>query len=151
MSKELENLKKLNDNLNDKIKEISIKNIINQYNIEKILTLNFESIPKNEKIIDKTKEKEKIEINKTPISNKNNSNNLSINWNISNSEVEIDSKKSNPLSVFRLSKVSEIKIIKNDNIDSGDKEIKNNLDLLNGQTKNNNGEINSFNENDNEK
>ena len=151
MSKELENLKKLNDNLNDKIKEISNKNIINQYNIEKILTLNFESIPKNEKIIDKTKEKEKIEINKTPISNKNNSNNLSINWNISNSEVEIDSKKSNPLSVFRLSKVSEIKIIKNDNIDSGDKEIKNNLDLLNGQTKNNNGEINSFNENDNEK
>ena len=153
MSNELENIKKINNNLNHKIKEILSKNIIKQYNIEKILTLNFESIQKNEKIINKTIEKEKIEINKTPISNKNNnnSNNISINWNISNSEVEIDSKKSNPLSVFRLSKISEIKIIKNDNMDSGDKEIKNNLALLNGQSKNNNGEINSFNENDNEK
>ena len=40
MSNELENIKKINNNLNDKIKEILSKNIIKQYNIKKILTLN---------------------------------------------------------------------------------------------------------------
>ena len=75
------------------------------------------------------------EENKTPSSNEL-SNNLSININNSNLEIGHDSKKNNPVSIFRLSKISEIKKIDNNNIDS-EREIKNNLDILNEELINN--------------
>ena len=58
----------------------------------------------------------------------------------------LNSKKSNPISIFRLSKVSEIKKI-DTNLDS-EREIKNNLDVLNENLQNakkNKLEINPFN------
>ena len=90
--------------------------------------------------------------NKTPSSNEQ-SNILSTNnnINISNIEIGMDSKKNNnAISLFRLSKVSEIRKMDNNNNDSDKREIKNNIDLLNGKidNENNNGKINPFNNND---
>ena len=142
---EIEKIKQLNDKLNENLIQYDINNIKKKYKIENIISIN---VNNKIKLL-----KENNEINKTPKSFDNSNNNLSINLNISNMDMGIDSKKINPLSVFRLSKVSEIKEIKIDNPDSGDKEIKNNLDLLNGKSdnslniNNNNGEIHPFNEN----
>ena len=90
--------------------------------------------------------------NKTPSSNEQ-SNILGTNNNINNSNIEIgmESKKNNNVvSLFRLSKVSEIKKIDNNNNDSDKREIKNNIDLLNEKLndKNNKNKINPFNNND---
>ena len=59
-------------------------------------------------------------------------------------------KNNNVVSLFRLSKVSEIKKIDNNNNDSDKREIKNNIDLLNEKLndKNNKNKINPFNNND---
>lgn len=159
LSKELEQIKKINGDINNQLQEISNKNKkenkIKNYIIENILTMVIENSPKignieNEKKIEKNEINTIKEANETPKSN-NFSNNLSINFNISNSEMVIDSKKINPLSVFGLSKVSEIKIVKNDdNIDSAENELKNSLALLNGKSKSNKGEVSPFNEKDDE-
>ena len=78
--------------------------------------------------------------NKTPSSNEQ-SNILSTNNNNCNIEIGLDSKKNNNIvSLFRLSKVSEIKKIDNNNNDSDKKDIKNNIDLLNVKIKNKNNE-----------
>ena len=158
LNKELEKIKKLNDNLDKELKLLTNKNkmenIIKNYKIENILSLNINNASKIETNDNKKLKEEKVEVINTPKS-KHNSNNLSINLNGSNGEVGVDSKKSNPFSVFRLSKVSEIKEIKTDNVDSGDKELKNNLELLNEKCNNglkdgnqDIGEVNSFNENE---
>ena len=137
MKNELEKIKKINDELDQKLRLYSndnkIGNIIKNNKIDNILML---SIYKTNEMDNKV-EKEKKEINKTP-KNIEKNNCLSLNLNGSNVEVEPESKNYNPLSIFASSKLSEIKKIKND-IDSGDKEIKTNLDLLNG--------VNPFNEN----
>ena len=157
ISIELEKIKKLNEDLNIQLKEILNRNnkdnIIKNYKIENTLTINYDNYDTKEKSDNKNFEKnenldEKNDINKTP-KNDNNINNTSINFTISNSDAQLDSKKNNPLSAFGLSKVSEIKAIKSDNVDSADKDIKNNLTLLNEKI-NNNCEVSSFNENDNE-
>ena len=155
---ELEKIKKLNDNLDKELKLLTnknkIDNIIKNYKIENTLTLNINNVSKIEEIDNKKLKEEKVKIINTPKS-KHNSNNLSINLNGSNGEVGLDSKKSNHFSVLLLSKVSEIKEIKTDNVDSGDKELKNNLELLNEKCNNglkdgnqDIGEVNSFNENE---
>ena len=152
---ELDKIKQLNNNLNEQLKGVldrnKNENDFKKYEIENILEMNIKNNSNRENLENKNLEDENIEINKTP-KNIKDSNNVSINLNISNEEVEVDSKKSNPLSIFRLSKVSEIKVIKMDNPDSGDKDIKYGLELLNGKSNNkpidnNNIEVNSFNEN----
>ena len=164
LSIEFQKIKKLSDDISNQLKEalkkINIENIASNYKIDKILTMSIDNCLKKEKSENKMEKKntiieeEKNNINKTPINNKNNDN-PDINLTISNGEVPIDSKKSNPLSVLGLSKISEIKIIKSDNADSGVKEIKNNLALLNEEFDNKHsfiykGDISPFNENDNE-
>jgi N-terminal acetyltransferase B complex non-catalytic subunit len=142
IKKELEKMKKINEDLDKKINlnknNNEIVNNVKNYKIENILKLNINNKSKNENE-NNIAEKDKIEMTKTPkiveIIN-----NLSMNLNGSNEEIEPEMKNPIPSSIFRLSKISEIKKIKND-IDSGDKELKTNLDLLNG-------EINPFNENE---
>ena len=154
----MDEIKQLNNNLNKQFKEIlsknSIENILKNLEIENVLEMSIKNDLNNENSEMPKLEKENIIINKTPrINNDININeNETINLNISNGEVEPDSKKSNPLSIFKLSKVSEIKVNKMDNQDSGEKEIKNGLDILNGRTNNNlnKNEVNPFNENEDE-
>lgn len=152
---ELEQIKILNKNLNEKLNQISInnklENIIKNYEIENTLSYNVINEHKIEAFDNEKLKEEKIEINKTPKSNENNNNNNTLNLNFNNSNIEaFDSKKNNRLSIFRLSKVSDIKEIKMDNIDSSDKDLRTNLDLLNGNnnlnSNKNNEEINPFNE-----
>lgn len=152
---EIEQIKILNKNLNEKLNQISInnkiENIIKKYEIENTLSYNVINENKIEAFDNKKLKEEKIEINKTPKSNENNNNNNTLNLNFNNSNIEaFDSKKNNRLSIFRLSKVSDIKEIKMDNIDSSDKDLRTNLDLLNGNnnlnSNKNNEEINPFNE-----
>jgi len=152
---ELEQIKILNKNLNEKLNQISInnkiENIIKKYEIENTLSYNVINEKKIEAFENEKLKEEKIEINKTPKSNENNNNNNTLNLNFNNSNIEaFDSKKNNRLSIFRLSKVSDIKEIKMDNIDSSDKDLRTNLDLLNGNnnlnSNKNNEEINPFNE-----
>ena len=153
---EMEQIKILNKNLNEKLNQISInnkiENIIKKYEIENTLSYNVINEHKIEAFENEKLKEEKIEINKTPKSNENNNNNNNtLNLNFNNSNVEaFDSKKNNRVSIFRLSKVSDIKEIKMDNIDSSDKDLRTNLDLLNGNNNLNNNknseEINPFNE-----
>lgn len=150
---ELEQIKTMNKNLNEKLNQISnnnkIENIIRKYKIENALSYNVINEHKIEAFDNDKLKEEKIERNKTPISNENNNATLNLNFNNSNVEA-FDSKKNNRVSIFRLSKVSDIKEIKMDNIDSSDKDLRTNLDLLNGNNNlnnnKNNEEINSFNE-----
>jgi len=152
---ELEQIKMINKNLNEKLNQISInnkiENIIKKYKIENALCYNVINEHKIEAFDNEKLKEEKIEINKTPKSNENDNNTLNLNLNNSNIEA-FDSKKNNRLSIFRLSKVSDIKEIKMDNIDSSDKDLRTNLDMLNGNTNlnynnnKNNEEINPFNE-----
>ncbi len=159
LNKEIEEMKKLNDNKDKELKEIiskiKIENIMKNYKIENQQLMSIKSIPPIPKLemFDQNKLKEvKIELNSIGKNNVN-SDNISLNLNGSNVDIGHDSKKSNPLSVLILSKISEIKDIKIDNIDSGDKVIKANLDLLNEKNNNdlnenkNNGEVKPFNEN----
>jgi hypothetical protein len=134
---EINNLKKTNEELNirliqytSKINKEEINN--NNYKEDKVIKINFLNKQNN---IKKSSAKMNNEENKTPSSNEL-SNNLSININNSNLEIGHDSKKNNPISIFRLSKISEIKKIDNNNIDS-EREIKNNLDILNEELINN--------------
>jgi len=151
---EIEQIKILNKNLNEKLNQISInnkiENIIKKYKIENELSYNIINEHKIEAFGNEKLKEEKIEINKTPKSNEN-INNATLNLNFNNSNAEaFDSKKNNRLSIFRLSKVSDIKEIKIDNADSSDKDLKINLDLLNGKNNlnnnKNNEKINPFNE-----
>ena len=143
---EINELKKISDELNSQLiklnSEKNKENIINKLREEKIIKINF--LNKPNEIIGLSTETKKEE-NKTPSSNEQSNN---INSNINNNIIEnaLESKKNNPISFFRLSKISEIKKVDN-SIDSDKKEIKNNLDLLNEKIKNsekNNGEMNFF-------
>ena len=151
--KDIEKLKKLNEELNSQLYEYKSKenqiNINTNYKEENIIKINITN--KKENIKEITEKSNNME-NKTPSSNEQ-SNILSTNNNINNSNVEIgmESKKNNNVvSLFRLSKVSEIQKIDNNNNDSDKREIKNNIDLLNGEVNNKNKEdkINPFNNND---
>ena len=131
---EIEQIKIINKNLNEKLNQISInnkiENIIKKYKIEKSISYNIINEYKIEAFDYEKLKEEKIGKNKTPKCNEINNNNLTLNLNYSN--IDIDSKKNNCLSIFRLSKVSDIKEIKMDNIDNSDKGLRANLDLLNG-------------------
>mgnify|MGYP007012576534 CR=1 FL=1 len=156
LNKELEKIKKINDNKYNELKLIidknKIENIMKNYKIENLQILTLKSMPKT-KMFDINKLKEvKIEIN-TIQKNIGNSNNLSVNFNGCNGALGQDTKKTNQMSVVVLSKISEIKDIKIDNIEIVDKEIKSNLDLVNEKNNNvlkdnkKNAEVESFNEN----
>ena len=147
---DIKKLNELNEDLNTKLKEINSKNIneikTNEYKEENVIKFNI--LNKNI-ITNDLSAKTNNEENKTPSSNER-SNNLSINVNNSNMEIGLNEKKNNTISIFRLSKISEIKKMDN-NIDSGDKEIKKNLEILNEKLKSNgenNEEINPFNNKD---
>ena len=147
---DIKKLNELNEDLNNKFKEINSKNIneikTNEYKEENVIKFNI--LNKNI-ITNDLSAKTNNEENKTPSSNER-SNNLNININNSNMEIGLNEKKNNTISIFRLSKISEIKKMDN-NIDSGDKEIKKNLEILNEKLKNNgenNEEINPFNNKD---
>ena len=131
---EIEQIKIINKNLNEKLNQISInnkiENIVKKYKIEKSISYNIINEYKIEAFDYEKLKEEKIGKNKTPKCNEINNNNLTLNLNYSN--IDIDSKKNNCLSIFRLSKVSDIKEIKMDNIDNSDKGLRANLDLLNG-------------------
>jgi len=152
ISEELDKIKVLNNNLNEQLKEIidknKIENIVKKYEIVKLSEINYKINPIIEILDDKEIQKENIEINKTPKNNNDKLNMLSIELIDSNLD-EADSKRSNLLSIFRASKVSEIKENKMNNGYSAEKEIKNSLDLLNEKSNNDNDEVNSFNENGN--
>ena len=147
---DIKKINKLNEDLNTKLKEINSKNTniikTREYKEENVIKLN---IPFKNIITKDLSAKTNNEENKTPSSNER-SNNLSINVNNSNMEIGLNEKKNNTISIFRLSKISEIK--KMDNyIDSGDREIKKNLEILNEKLishEENNGEINPFNNKD---
>ena len=139
--KDIEKLKKLNEDINSQLIEYKSKdNQINtNYKEENIIKI---YITNNKEHLKDLSEKSNNMENKTPSSNEQ-SNILSTNNNINNSNIEVrlDSKKNNnTVSLFRLSKVSEIKKIDNNNNDSDKKDIKNNIDLLNGKIKNKNNE-----------
>ena len=144
ISDEIKQLKKLNEKLNKKLKQIPNNNNNNKYKIENTSKYNIKSVYKIGKFDDKKLKEEKIDFSNTLVSNEY-SNNLSLNINNSNGEIVYNLKKNNGLSIFRLSKVSEIKERKSGNIDSGDKEIKNNLSLLNGKSNSNNSNNNNNN------
>ena len=131
---ELNKIKQLNNNLNEQLKELLEKNkIAKQYEIEKMEEMNIAINPKIEMLEDKKIQNEKIEINKTPKYNNdifNNYNILSIELIDSNLDGDPESKRSNLLSGFRASRVSDIKDFKINNNDSGEKDIKKSLDLL---------------------
>ena len=134
---EINNLKKTNEELNIRLMQYTFKinkgeKNNNNYKEDNAIKINFLNKQNN---IKKSSAKMNNEENKTPSSNEL-SNNLSININNSNLEIGHDSKKNNPISIFRLSKISEIKKIDNNNIDS-EREIKNNLDILNEELINN--------------
>ena len=134
---EINNLKKTNEKLNIRLMQYTSKinkeeKNNNNYKEDSVVKINFLNKQNN---IKKSSAKMNNEENKTPSSNEL-SNNLSININNSNLEIGHDSKKNNPISIFRLSKISEIKKIDNNNIDS-EREIKNNLDILNEELINN--------------
>ena len=134
---EINNLKKTNEELNIRLMQYTSKinkeeKNNNNYKEDSVVKINFLNKQNN---IKKSSVKMNNEENKTPSSNEL-SNNLSININNSNLEIGHDSKKNNPVSIFRLSKISEIKKIDNNNIDS-EREIKNNLDILNEELINN--------------
>ena len=134
---EINNLKKTNEELNIRLMQYTSKinkeeRNNNNYKEDSVVKINFLNKQNN---IKKSSAKMNNEENKTPSSNEL-SNNLSININNSNLEIGHDSKKNNPVSIFRLSKISEIKKIDNNNIDS-EREIKNNLDILNEELINN--------------
>ena len=147
---DIKKINKLNEDLNTKLKEINSKNTniikTSEYKEENVIKLN---IPFKNIIIKDLSAKTNNEENKTPSSNER-SNNLSINVNNSNMEIGLNEKKNNTISIFRLSKISEIKKMDN-NIDSVDREIKKNLEILNEKlisNEENNGEINPFNNKD---
>ena len=151
--KDIEQLKKLNEELNSQLIQYRSKNnqsyINGDYKEENIIKINITNKKINGKEL--TVKSNSME-NKIPSSNEQ-SNILSTNnnINISNIEIGMDSKKNNnAISLFRLSKVSEIRKMDNNNNDSDKREIKNNIDLLNGKidNENNNGKINPFNNND---
>ena len=151
--KDIEQLKKLNEELNSQLIQYRSKNnqsyINGDYKEENIIKINITNKKINGKEL--TVKSNSME-NKTPSSNEQ-SNILSTNNNIINSNIEIgmESKKNNnAVSLFRLSKMSEIRKIDNNNNDSDKREIKNNIDLLNGKIKNgnNNDKINPFNNSD---
>ena len=151
---DLDKLKKLNEDLNTQIIQYKSKNnqlyINTNYKEENIIKINIINRRNNTKELS-DKSNNNME-NKTPSSNEQ-SNILSTNNNINNSNIEIgmESKKNNnAISLFRLSKMSEIRKIDNNNNDSDKREIKNNIDLLNGKIKNgnNNDKINPFNNSD---
>ena len=151
---DLDKLKKLNEELNTQIIQYKSKNnqlyINTNYKEENIIKINIINRRNNTKELS-DKSNNNME-NKTPSSNEQ-SNILSTNNNINNSNIEIgmESKKNNnAVSLFRLSKMSEIRKIDNNNNDSDKREIKNNIDLLNGKIKNgnNNDKINPFNNSD---
>ena len=153
LMKDKDKLKKLNEELNSQLIECKSKNnqidINKNYKEENIIKINITNKKEHIKEID---EKSNNMENKTPSSNEQ-SNILGTNNNINNSNIEIgmESKKNNNVvSLFRLSKVSEIKKIDNNNNDSDKREIKNNIDLLNEKLndKNNKNKINPFNNND---
>ena len=153
LMKDKDKLKKLNEELNSQLIECQSKNnqidINKNYKEENIIKINITNKKERIKEID---EKSNNMENKTPSSNEQ-SNILGTNNNINNSNIEIgmESKKNNNVvSLFRLSKVSEIKKIDNNNNDSDKREIKNNIDLLNEKfnDKNNKNKINPFNSND---
>ena len=147
---DIKKINKLNEDLNTKLKEINSKNTniikTREYKEENVIKLN---IPFKNIITKDLSAKTNNEENKTPSSNER-SNNLSINVNNSNMEIGLNEKKNNTISIFRLSKISEIKKMDN-NIDSVDREIKKNLEILNEKlisNEENNGEINPFNNKD---
>ena len=139
---EIDKLNKLNENLNVQLERFLSNNIIKNYKEEKVIKINIQNKQNNIKALSN---KINDEENVTP-SSVDKSNNFSIHINNSNLDFGLNSKKSNPISIFRLSKVSEIKKI-DTNLDS-EREIKNNLDVLNENLQNakkNKLEINPFN------
>ena len=139
---EIDKLNKLNENLNVQLERFLSNNIIKNYKEEKVIKINIQNKQNNIKALSN---KINDEENVTP-SSVDKSNNFSIHINNSNMDFGLNSKKSNPISIFRLSKVSEIKKI-DTNLDS-EREIKNNLDVLNENLQNakkNKLEINPFN------
>ena len=145
---DLEQKNKLNKEFDKQLIQLKSENkkIINNCKEEKVISFNINSNRNDSKDSINSKN----EMNKTP-SSEGQSNNLSMNINNSNLEVGLESKKSNPISIFRLSKISEIKKMDN-NIDSGEREIKNNIELLNIKLSNKekiNQGINPFNNKDN--
>ena len=136
--------KKTNENLNSQLNKYSSliggnkKN--KDYKKENIIQIN---ILNKQKSINNSLVKNSNEENKTPFSNEQ-SNNMSLNVNNAKMDIGINNQKNNVISIFRLSKISEIKKVDN-NIDFSEKEIKNNLDLLNTiNNENNNDGSNLF-------
>ena len=124
---EIEATKKINDNLNSKLLYIKNDFHLKNYETENILSFSIEK-ENNKKIFDNKKlNKEKMEIYYIS-KNIDNSNILSLNNNLSNGEIENESKKN---ILFRLSKISDIKENKIEQNDSKDTIIKKNIDMLN--------------------
>ena len=143
---EIDKLNKLNEKLKEQLEQFTSDNITKEYKEENVVTIDIKNKKNNIKVLSNITNNEG---NISP-SSADKSNNLSIHINNSNIEFGLNSKKTNPTSIFRLSKISEIKKIDNNN-DSGEREIKNNLDVLNENIKNakkNNLEINPFNNKD---
>jgi hypothetical protein len=141
---DIDKLKKTNENLNSQLNKYSSliggnkKN--KDYKKENIIQINILNKQKN---INNSLVKNSNDENKTPSSNEQ-SNNMSLNVNNAKMNIGINNQKNNAISIFRLSKISEINKVDN-NIDFSEKEIKNNLDLLNTiNNENNNDEANLF-------
>ena len=132
LNNEIEKLKKININLNNKL--LKAKNEIHSKNYEiKNISSIFIEKGKKEKIFDtKNLTEGKMEIYYIS-KNIDNSNILSINNNLSNGDIENESKKN---ILFRLSKISDIKENKLEHNDSKDTIIKKNIDLLNNKLNN---------------
>ena len=141
---DIDKLKKNNENLNSQLNKYSSliggnkKN--KDYKKENIIQINILNKQKN---INNSLVKNSNDENKTPSSNEQ-SNNMSLNVNNAKMNIGINNQKNNAISIFRLSKISEINKVDN-NIDFSEKEIKNNLDLLNTiNNENNNDGSNLF-------
>ena len=124
--------------LNSKYQQLKARNIeLKKYEIENILSILIENKDKKRIFDNKKFIEEKIEINYIN-KNSDNSNRISLNNNISDGGIGNESKKNN---IFRLSKISEIKENRIDNNnDSKDTVIKNNIAMLDEKLDNNNGE-----------
>ena len=127
---ELEKMKSLNMNINEQYQKLKLKNIkLKNNEIENNINITIKNI-KNKEIFDD--KKLKAEINYTS-KNSDNSNILSY------GEIGNESKKNNFLRLSKISKISEIKENKIDNdSDSKDTIIKNNIALLNEKLNKNN-------------
>ena len=124
--------------LNSKYQQLKPRNIeLKKNEIENILSILIENKDKKRIFDNKKLNEEKIEINYIN-KNSDNSNRISLNNNISDGGIGNESKKNN---IFRLSKISEIKENRIDNNnDSKDTVIKNNIAMLDEKLDNNNGE-----------